>query len=544
MTETLIPTPAPRRGVPPAEECVIGRVLERRAGAHPDRPFARFPDGASWSYRDAWDRARSAAVGLRELGVVPGDAVASWLPNGPEALAVWFGTNLNGGVHVPLNTAYRGSLLAHALKLSGARVLVVHAELADRLALVDLAAVEHVVVVRGEAPAGELPARVHGPEVLARSEEETAAYVPAEVHPWDTQSILLTSGTTGASKGAMISYAASHASATAGLDGILDHDDRYLLNLPLFHAGGTLAAVAMLSLGGSVAVVQGFSTEEFWEVVRENGVTVCTLLSVMMPFLTQQPPGPQDRDHPLRTVLCVPLPDDVAGFAERFGVAVHTVYNSTETSTPIISPANPVNTRSCGRLRPGVEARIVDDHDQEVPEGEVGELVLRTEPWGMSHGYHAMPEATATTWRHGWFHTGDAFRRDGAGDYYFVDRIKDAIRRRGENISSVELEAEIRAFPAVGEAAVVAVPSPQGEDDVLAVVVAAPGAVVDPVALTEFLVERVPYYMVPRFVRTLGELPLTPTGKVRKFVLREEGVTDGTWDRESSGVRVRRERLS
>jgi len=199
---------------------------------------------------------------------------------------------------------------------------------------------------------------------------------------------------------------------------------------------------------------------------------------------------------------------------------------------------------TCGRRREGVELRIVDANDCAIPDGQVGELIVRSDtPWTLNSGYFKDPEATARAWRNGWFHTGDAFRRDADGNYFFVDRMKDAIRRRGENISSFEVEVEIVAHPRVRECAVVAVPNETAEDDVLAVVATVPGATLDPLDLLEFLRPRLAHFMLPRYVRVLDDLPRTPTQKVEKHVLRSAGVTPDTWDREKAGVRVGREKL-
>ncbi|MCU0976601.1 MAG: AMP-binding protein, partial [Steroidobacteraceae bacterium] len=238
------------------------------------------------------------------------------------------------------------------------------------------------------------------------------------------------------------------------------------------------------------------------------------------------------------------LSDGATEFHERFGADVYTIFNMTEISSPIVSAPNPAVRGTCGKVRPGVEVRLVDDNDCEVPAGAVGEMIIRTErPWAMNHGYYKNTDATARAWRNGWFHTGDAFRRDDEGNFFFVDRMKDAIRRRGENISSFEVEAEIVAFPAVREAAAVAVPSEFGEDEVMAVVAPAAGQQVDPVALIEFLRTRMAYFMIPRYIRVLAELPKTPTAKVMKAELRSQGVTPDTWDREKAGIRIGRDRI-
>jgi crotonobetaine/carnitine-CoA ligase len=247
----------------------------------------------------------------------------------------------------------------------------------------------------------------------------------------------------------------------------------------------------------------------------------------------------------LRQAIMVPLAEDAADFTARFGVDIYTVFNMTEISCPILSEKNPDVPKTCGRVRGGFEARVVDEYDMEVPHGTVGERIVRAdEPWTMNHGYNGNPEATARAWRNGWFHTGDAFRRDDAGNFFFVDRIKDAIRRRGENISSFEVEAEIVSHPMVRETAVVGVPSEFGEDEVMAIVAAVPGADLDPLEIISFLSPRLPHFMVPRYIRFMTELPKTPTQKIEKHVLRSEGITKDTWDREQAGIRLKREKLA
>jgi crotonobetaine/carnitine-CoA ligase len=236
---------------------------------------------------------------------------------------------------------------------------------------------------------------------------------------------------------------------------------------------------------------------------------------------------------------------DAPAFSERFGVDVYTVFNMTEISSPVISAPNPPINGSCGRRREGVDIRIVDENDLEVAVGEVGELVVRTDrPWAMNHGYYKNPEATAAAWRNGWFHTGDAFRMDADGNYFFVDRLKDVIRRRGENISSFEVETEVLTHSAIKEAAAVAVPSELSEDEVLVAVSLADGHGLQPEELISYLVRRMPHYMVPRYIRIMPALPKTPTQKILKRTLRADGITADTWDRERAGISVKRQKLA
>jgi len=516
--------------IPTPEECVLRPLLDRRARETPDKVFVQFADsGATWTYRELRDQVLETAAALQALGVRQEEPVLTWLPNGPEALRVWFALNYLGAIYIPLNLAYRGQILEHAVRSSGARLIVGHPGLLPRLDAIDAAALQHRVAI-DSARSLRQPGGV--PEPPARP-----------IMPWDTQSVIYTSGTTGPSKGVLCSYL--HAASAANAFYAATEDDRNMVNLPLFHAGGTGAIYRMLVKGGSIALVEAFDTNSFWDTVRVTGTTCLTLLGAMVPFLLKLPPGPGDRDHTLKKVVLVPLSDASEVFAERFGVDVYTTFNMTETSWPLVSERNPSVRGTCGRPRPGIEARIVDEHDCEVAPGMIGELILRSDtPWTMNHGYHNNPEATARAWRNGWFHTGDVFKRDADGNFFFVDRLKDAIRRRGENISSFEVEAELMAHPAVREAAAVAVPSELGEDEVLAVLAPVAGQAIDPAEILAFLLPRMAHFMVPRYVRVLPELPKTPTQKVQKNLLRAEGVTPETWDREAAGIRVRRERLT
>jgi crotonobetaine/carnitine-CoA ligase len=529
--------------VPDAEQCVLRPVLERFAAAHPDKTFARFADGSRWTWGETLQIVRRAAAGLQALGVKQHDRLLSWLPNGPDALRVWFGANWLGAVYVPVNTAYRGAILAHALKLADAALMVAHAGLVDRLQGLDTARVADVVVRGGDPPAAPPPGvRWHGASTL---DGDVAALrdPPEPIEPWHNQSIVFTSGTTGPSKGVESSYLHLYSGSFEPFP-YLGPDDRYLVALPLFHVGGTVAVYSMLLRGASIAVIDAFQADAFWHVVKATGSTFTVLLGSMVPVLARAAPSPADRDHTMRRALMIPLSEDPVAFSERFGCEIRTVFNMTEISVPLVSQANPTSLGSCGRPREGMELRVVDAHDCEVAPGTVGELVVRSDrPWAITHGYFADAAATARAWRNGWFHTGDAFRIDERGDYFFVDRMKDSIRRRGENISSFEVEAEVASFDGVQECAAVAVPSPLGEDEVLVAVVPKPGCTVDPEALVRHLLPRMAHFMVPRYVRVVDALPKTPTQKVQKHALRSEGVTPDAWDRDAAGLQVRRTKL-
>ena len=526
--------------MPPPEECIQRDMLEHWASVQPEKVFAIFQDGETWTYADALREAVTTANALKALGVKQGERVLIWLPNGADCLRAWFGLNMLGAVFVPINLAYRGNLLRHAVKLSEARLGLVHADLHQRLSEVERGSLQEIVVLGGEGR--DIPGLTVHQAAAFKSHNTNPPALEREIAPWDMQSIIFTSGTTGPSKGVMSSY--MHLYSMAKAAPFLRSDERYMVNLPMFHSGGVMPVTAMLIHGGSIVMVDAFDTNTFWETIRRHQITTVILLGVMGGFLLKRPPSPDDKNHTLRTCTYVPLNDTAPQFHERFGTEIHTHFNMTEISMPIVSDPNPTALGSAGKARNGVEVRIVDENDCEVPVGAVGELIVRTEaPWALNHGYAANPEATAAAWRNGWFHTGDGFRKDAEGNFYFVDRLKDAIRRRGENISSFEVESEVLAHPAVREAAAVAVKSEIAEDEVMAVVALKEGAEFDPAELIEFLRPRMAHFMIPRYVRVVDGLPRTPTAKIEKVKLREAGITFDTWDRDAAGIKIKREKV-
>lgn len=516
-------------------------MIDDAAHDRGDKIYAMFEDGSSWTYSQLRQQVVAKAAGLQKLGIAQGDHVAAWLPDGPDALIAFFAVNYLGAVFVPFNTAYRGSILEHVLENSNATILIAHSGLLPRLIGIETAKVGKVVVIG--TPPENIPFELFDWAGLGGVESDLVE-LAKPIEPWDSQAIIYTSGTTGPSKGVLSSYL--HLYTNAGPDSwhFVSGEDRFLVNMPIFHIGGLGIPFVMLARGGSIALMENFSTNTFWDFVRRTECTAIFLLGVMATFLMKQPPAISDRDNPVRLAFMVPLTEAAGPFRERFDIDVYTIFNMTEISSPIVSEANPLKLGTCGQVRPGVEVRLVDSHDCEVPVGAVGEMIVRTDrPWAMNSGYYRNAEATAEAWRNGWFHTGDAFRRDDEGFYYFVDRVKDAIRRRGENISSFEVESQIMVHAAVREAAVIGVPSEYSEDEVMAVIALVEGASLDLTELVHFMAAKLPYFMVPRYVRLLDELPKTATNKVQKAQLRIEGITTDTWDREANGIKLKRERL-
>ncbi len=528
--------------IPARDRCVTRYLIDRWAEEKPEQVFAVFQDAEEWTYGWLHSRVRSMAAGYATAGVSRGDHVAVWMFDGKEAILTFFALNYLGAVFVPLNTAFKGGVLEHTLNLSDAEILVAHGQLIPRLSEVDCPRINQVICLgEGSAPDG---CRLTPWSAIADA-QGSPPDLDRPIEPWDTQSIIFTSGTTGPSKGVLSSYLHIFTNAGPETWPFVTGEDRFLINMPIFHIGGMGVIFVMLVRGGSIAVTEGFSTDTFWPFVRSSHTSVAFLLGVMATFLLKQPESDQDKDHDLKKVFMVPLTETCTDFTQRFGSDVYTIFNMTEISSPIVSEPNPTKRGTCGRKREGVDVRLVDEFDCEVPMGEVGEMIVRTDrPWGMNSGYYKQPDATAKAWRNGWFHTGDCFRVDADGYYYFVDRMKDAIRRRGENISSFEVEAEVVAFPAVREAAAYAVPSEVGEDEVMVSVAAVEGQHIDPEELVRFLGERMAHFMVPRYIRILDELPKTPSAKVMKHVLRNEAVTPDAWDRIDAGIHFKRETLS
>jgi crotonobetaine/carnitine-CoA ligase len=492
---------------------ILPTLLRERAGSDPDRVFLQHVDGRSQTYAELEVAIRGWMGALRNAGVSPGDRVVAMLGPSFEAVAVWMACARLAAIETPINTAYKGNLLAHVVTDSAPACLVVEARFVERLEDLELTMPVLVVGITELAPDG------------AGDDHVPQAY--------DMASIVYTSGTSGRSKGVLVPWRQEYSTArwTLPLEGA-SPDDAWYGPWPPFHVSGKLGLYYIALAGGRLILRESFSTSAFWDDVRTFGATTTMIVASTVSYLASQPPSPRDRDHPLRNVFAAPMPRDGTAFSERFGVRLSTAFNMTEVSSPIVTGWDPCPPGSCGRLRPGASCRIVDEHDREVADGETGELIIRMdEPWELMAGYFNAPAASAEVWRNLWFHSGDAVRRDASGFYYFLDRMKYTIRRRGENISSMELEAEVDAHPAVRDSAAIGVPSEWGEEDIKLFVVPEAGAELDPRELVDFLERRIPAFMLPRFVVTVAEIPKTPTHRARKEELRGFPVDERTWER-------------
>ncbi|HEX9681640.1 MAG TPA: AMP-binding protein [Acidimicrobiales bacterium] len=505
--------------------------------------------GPTVTYAELHDTILGWAAAYRRAGIDEGQTVVTMLPNSLEAYYAWLGVAWLRAIEVPANNMYLGTMLKYLVENSEAETVLLASRFVDRLAAVsaDLPRLKRVIVPDATAadPLPDLPCEViRGDEFLGGVEPATDLEGPSHR---DTMAIIYTSGTTGPSKGVLVPWAELYWFSTGMPDDMTSPGDRYYSPYPAFHISGKAALYVTALSEATLVIREMFSATEFWDDVRKHNITVLALLGPLMSILMQMPERDDDADNAVHSVGGGPIIPEIEEFKRRFGIPRHTTgFGMTETGIPITAGWNPPNFRTCGRPRegrPGYEIRVVDEHGEPVRPGEVGELIVRcSEPWCMNLGYWKMPDKTAEAWRHGWFHTGDAFKVDDDGWLYFVDRIKDAIRRRGENISSFEVEAHINQHPAVQESAAVGVPSDLGEDDVKISVVVKPTEELTGEELIEFLIPRMPRFMVPRYVEIVTELPKTEaTFRTQKVRLREQALNDNTWDREQAGISLPKE---
>jgi crotonobetaine/carnitine-CoA ligase len=503
---------------------LLPHAVARLAQAAPDRVFINHVDGTDTTYGEFQQRSMRWAGALRSLGVEAGDKVLSMQPNGVAAYETWNGLAWLGAIEVGLNGAYRGTMLRYTANASNARVLVIAERYLPALAEVagELDTLETVVVPEVTARLPELPQRVVTLADIDVGIDESTLRGP---EPRDVACIIWTSGTTGPSKGVLVPWGLLSHSSKLYRANFLTVDDRLYHYWPPHHLSGK-SVFNMAVLGDAAAVLrEAFSPSSFWSDVRHHGVTHACVAGPGLRMLLAAPPDNDDVDNPLRTVVCGPLVPEVPAFMERFGIqGCGTMYGMTEIGFALLSDGYALpDLVSCGRVQAGYRIRLLDGDGVDITTGTVGELVLQGEPpWITNLGYDGMPDATAAAWQAGWFHTGDAFRADDHGNLWFVDRMKDTIRRRGENISSFEVELHVNEHPAVLESAAVAVPSELGEDEIKVVVVARPDAVLTAAALIEWLTPRMASFMVPRYVEFVTALPKTEaTLRTRKALLRD-----------------------
>lgn len=528
-------------GIDDPSRWTLPAVLEEQAALHGATRWVTLTSGESWTFAQAWQEARQAAAWFASQGVRPGDPVAVLAGTGLDFLRAWLGLGTLGAVAVLLNTELHGSFLQHQLANCGARLVVADTALAPAVVAVADACPElaRIAVVGGAAapvPCGKLaPLPWAGPGGWA----DQPAYAGALPQARDTACIMYTSGTTGPAKGVLMPHAHCVLFGIGACEAAqLAAGDSYYIVLPLFHANGLLMQLGATLIAGIPAIVRPkFSAAAWLPDVRRHGTTVTNTLGVVASYIVAQPPTPADTDHRLRLVMSAPnAEENERAFRSRFGIRdVISGYGMTEVNIPIWGRA--------GHSLPGAagwpyaryfEVIVADpDTDVEQPRGTMGEILVRPrQPFGFMQGYHGMPDKTVEAWRNLWFHTGDAAIMDERGVVTFVDRIKDCIRRRGENISATEVEAVIGRFDGVAKVAAYAVPSSVagGEDEVMLAIVRQAQASFGPEALLAYADEALPRFAQPRFVAFVEALPKTANGKVQRAALRRAGPA-GAYDR-------------
>ena len=530
--------PASDMALFPPDDRTLPRMLELQAARYGNRQLLTCA-GDTWTFRDARDIAAGRGASLRAAGVSAGDRVAILCANRSEMLEIILGCGWIGAIAVPINTAAMGPQIGYYLSNSGACLFAIEAQFVERMAHVTegKASLRSIWVIGSDAPqSGASP-------LMEAMPPRTDAIAAAPISPGDTLAIIYTSGTTGPSKGVMCPHAqyywwGVHSGRLLGVSA----NDVLCTTLPLFHINALNTFAQALLAGARMALEPRFSASGFWPAMIRNEATVIYLLGAMVPILLTGEARPDEHGHKVRTGLGPGVPAELGNaFAARTGIRLLEGYGSTETNFVIGASPETQKPGTMGRVVAGFQARVVDSHDVKLPPGEAGELVLRAdEPFAFASGYFGMPEKTIEAWRNLWFHTGDRVMCDGCGYFRFVDRLKDAIRRRGENISSYEVEQVLLAHPDIDMAAVFPARSELAEDEVMAAIVTRPGAAIPPVELMQFCATRLPYFAVPRFVDFVSDLPRTENGKIRKYELRERGVTASTWDREASGYQLKR----
>lgn len=527
------------------EQDTVIDALARAVQAHPDRVMLDF-SGELFTYADMDRLSTRLSNALGAWGVQPGDTVVTMLDNNVDAVLFWFAVNKLCAVHVPINTALRGDFLRHQVSDAGAALIVCEADYVERMAAIaHLLPDARQVLVRG------VPASTAcGPLPLAplddhRGSDDTP---PARrPKPWELSNLIYTSGTTGPSKGCMIPYNFQCNLARLQLrSGPATADDITISPLPLFHQNALVVGVlSNLLVGARAAFVPRFSVSHFWPEVERSGATIASILGGMGGLLANAADSDAARRcfGQIHTVRGNPFTEESKKiWRERFGARLvgGNGFGLTEACViTTLAAGDYAAPGSSGKRIADFDVRIFDELDRELPANTAGEIVCRPlRPDVMFLGYWRRPEETQKVMRNMWFHTGDIGKFDDDGFFYFVDRKKDYLRRRGENISSFEMESAFANHPAIEEVAVHAVPSDKGEDDVKVTAILRPGAVLSHEDLFRWSIEAIPYYALPRYIEFRDTLPRNPQGRILKYQLRDEGKTAATWDQETTDIKV------
>lgn len=527
----------------------FGALVAARAEQHPDALAIKF-EQQQLSFAELHRRANRLANALANLQLVKGETCAVMLPNGPDYLTTWLALTRLGVIEVPINVAYRGDLFTYLLNQAECSALVIDQQYLEHFLQIsaDLPNLRHIVVVNSNTTTPTSITRPTATTTLHDFQDILAHSADSEpdttIHDTDPSVILFTSGTTGPSKGVVLSHRANFVLArnVSELMGYTQ-GERLFTVFPLFHVNARYTTVLPAWLvDGDCVMHDRFSASNFLDFCRTEQVTAFNYMGALLMMLMKQPERTNDADNPVRRAYGAPAPVEIyRDFEQRFGVQLVEVYGSTELGTATMNTVDAFRIGSCGKAVPYFEVKIHDSLDNECPVGTEGEIVVRpTRPRVMFDQYYKMPTETVNAFRNLWFHTGDRGRMDEDGYFYFIDRMKDAIRRRGENISSWEVEKVLNTHPKVLETAVIGTPSALTEEEVLVVVVLRDGEALSPVELLDFCQGRMAHFAIPRYVRFVSALPRTPSQRVEKYKLRAAGLTSDTWDREPAGYQVSR----
>jgi len=530
------------------EQNVIGLQLQKRAKQNKNKPFIHF-EGDTATYSEVNERSNRVANGLSALGVKKKENVAIYMDNCLEFIYTWFALAKLGAVEVPINTAHKGNMLEYFINYSDARIIVVSANLVLNLAEVieKLKYLKKIIVFGAfsDKKIGRCDV-IHFADLLKKPDIEPRA----EVRYKDLMAILFTSGTTGPSKGVMLTHNQACFVATRIQEALYpDKTSRDLAKevlyvwAPLSHVSSQFSGVVnCLMMNATMVLTRDFSATDFWPDIEKYQCTVSGVFEAVMNILSFAPPTSKDANNTIRALTTSHVPVEIhKPFEKRFGLKLINIFGATEADATVIATYNDIKVGSFGKPRGYFEAKIVDIEDRELPAGKVGELILRPrQPHIMFEGYYKMPEKTLEVFQNLWWHTGDLAYKDEDGYFLFVGREKDMIRRGGENISAMEVERVLMAYPGIRECAAVATPSTTFGEEVKAVVVTEGNKKIELADLVRFCDDKLAHFMVPRFYEFTMAIPRTAASQ-RPIKGLINDVNENTLDRIKLGIKIKRE---
>ncbi len=522
----------------------LGKAIALQAQHNGDTTFIMFGD-TRYSYAETNTKVNELAAGLKQQGIGIGDRVAFFMSSCPEVIFLVLAVNKLGAVWVPINTDYKGVWLQDTIERSRPDILVSDTAHAERLGEVQADLPGIAVICLGEPAPLTNTSAFEDLYIADAGEPDLSAFGYG-----DTCAVLWTSGTTGKSKGVMQSHNVWFNACLSATRQYGTTDGDVIFNvLPMYNSAAWVTALFRAMLAGvPLAIDTSFSVTNFWERVKFYGATQIFTLGAMHMFLWNAPEKPDDTDNSLNKIMAVPMPTDIVQpFAERFGVKVLGQGMSQSEAMMIVNQSTRSPDQwpsgSCGSPTDLVEVKLMDDDGNEVGIGEHGECWVKPrEEFAIFNGYFDNPEATANAYEGDWYKTGDLLKRDEDNVFFFVDRKKDAVRFKGRNISTFEVELVARQHPAVLDCAAFGIPSEhlESENEIKMDIILREGQSPTEEEIARFINDNAPYFFVPRYIEFLKELPYTPTNKIQKYKLRDVGLTANTWDGDKAGFKATR----